>query len=725
MSVAVSPGMAPPGMIVTAAGAPSVPRLREDIRLLQGPRSADGNQSWLIHDPVRNAFFRIGWREFEILSRWDRGSPEAIAEAVRRGSTVEADAAEVERVARFLIECELVTLSGPQQKQGWLKRVEAARNKSLSRRFQQNLFLRVPLVSPDGFLKATMPAARLFFTRGFWILTALVTLFALAMVGQEWDRFVGTFPYFFSVPGIITYALALTFAKAIHELGHAYAAARHGLRVPSMGVAFLVFWPVLYTDTTDTWRLRSGRDRFLVSAAGMIAEIGLAAWALLLWCFVPPGAVQSALFALATATWLLTVAINVNPLMRFDGYFLLSDALGVENLQPRAFALLRYRFRTVCLGITAMDPEPALSERMRRTLTVYGAATLVYRISIALGIGMLLYYFTFKLLGILALAGVMVTMVVQPAVREARGMVAPGSRLVHPLRLLLFVAFLGGLVALVLYPWQTTVSAPAALKAAAESRVYAPIPARVVELKVASGDRVQAGEPIAQLDSPDLRFRLRKAEIEAENYRLVIDRIQFRPDIADQEAVAREEMAQALAEAAGYRERIASLTLRAPFDGIVTSVSDGIHPDAWVTPSDALALVIRPGDQILTAYVDEDDVSRLAPGASGRFYPFGSTGDPLAVELVSMSPAAVRTIRDRSLSSVHGGPIAAREGNGGVAIPEKGVYEAKLRPKGGLTRDAASLREMTGIVKLDGEKRSIAGRVWTQVHSTLIRESGF
>ena len=97
----------------------------------------------------------------------------------------------------------------------------------------------------------------------------------------------------------------------------------------------------------------------------------------------------------------------------------------------------------------------------------------------------------------------------------------------------------------------------------------------------------------------------------------------------------------------------------------------------------------------------------------------------MPVELVSLSPAAARTIRDRSLTSVHGGPIAAREGNGGAAIPEKGVYEARLRPKSALTRDAANLREMTGIVKLDGEKRSIAGRVWTQVHSTLIRESGF
>lgn len=675
---------------------------------------------------MRNAFFRIGWREFECLARWHLGAPDKVATAVSGETTVTVSASDVEAIARFLVESELIDMTGPEFRKRYLRGVSALRNKSMSRRFQQNLFLRFPIVDPDRFLHATAPYAALFFARGFWIATLLAGLAGLWLAGRQWETFVGTFPYFFSLSGLATYVLALTFAKTIHEFGHAYAAIRHGLRVPSMGFAFLVFWPVLFTDTTDTWRLRSGRDRFTVAAAGMVAEIALAAWALLLWSLVPPGPVQSALFALATATWLLTIGINVNPLVRFDGYFLLSDALGVENLQPRAFALLRHWFRTACVGLAGTDPEPALQPGLRRFMTVYAALALCYRLFIAFGIGLLLYYFAFKLLGILALAAVIITMIVQPAWKELRSTALEGTSLQRPARLVLTLAVLGGLAALSLVPWQTSVSAPAIRKAEAESRLFSPIAARVVGVAAARGDRVAEGQPLVALESPAVAYRLKDAEMRAERYRLLIDRIQFRPDIADQEAVAREEMARATAEAAGYRHQLASLTLRAPFGGVVSAVSDLVRPGAWVTPDEPVALVLKPGMSTLTAYVGESDLPRIGPGTRGRFYPDGVTGAPLAVEIVSVHPSATTDVRDRSLVSLHGGPIAVRQDSSGSAVPEAGIYETRLRVLGPAPLPAeAGLRETTGVVKLDGAKQSIAMRVWTQIHSILIRESGF
>ncbi len=714
----------PAGAIPSArpAAPPALPRIREDIALLPGPQAADGNRSWLIHDPVRNAFFRIGWREFEILSRWNESSAAAIVTAVRRATPLEVGEDDIGAVARFMTENELTVLSGQEDRDSWFRRLEYIRNKPLSRMFQENLFLRVPLVNPDKFLTATAGFARVFFTRGFWIITLIAAAIALLLVGRQWDSFVATFPYFFSFQGMLIYALALTFAKIVHELGHAYAAKRHGLRVSSMGVAFLVFWPVLFTDTTDSWRLRWGHQRFVVAGAGMAAEIALAAWALLFWSLIPPGPVQSALFALATATWILTLVVNLNPLIRFDGYFLLSDALAVENLQPRSFALLRHYFRTYCLGLTDADPEPALNDRLRRGMTVYAIGALLYRLFLAIGIGVLLYYFAFKILGILALLAVIMIMIVQPMLKEVRTMARSGGALARPGRLALFVALLSTGIALIFYPWQGNVSAPAILKIRAQTHIYSPYAAKLATVNVAVGDRVSKGDPIATLVAPEIVYRLDAAKARAETFRLVMERIGFRPDIADQEPIVRQQLAKAVAEVAGYRGQLDALVLRAPFNGAVVWIPENVRPGVWVRPEMALALVADSYQQVITAYLEESDLARVDVNSKGRFYAFGDTGAPQSVVVESIAPSAVRAIRDKALASVYGGPIPARHTENQEIVPEGGVYEVRLRPTSSrFQRD----RQITGIVKIDARSASIARRVWRQVQTVFIRESGF
>lgn len=701
---------------------PALPRLREDVALLPGPHAADGDKSWLIHDPVRNAFFRIGWQEFEILSRWGETAPAAIATAVNRETSLSINEEDVGNVAQFMVENELTVLAGAEDRDAWRRRIEFIRNKSLARRFQENLFLRVPLVDPDRFLAATAGMAGLFFTRGFWLTTLVAGCVALILVGRQWDGFLATFPYFFSFQGLVIYAIALSFAKVIHELGHAYAAKRHGLRVPSMGVAFLVFWPVLFTDTTDSWRLRSGSQRFVVAGAGMAAEIALAAWALLVWTLLPPGAVQSAVFALATATWVLTLVVNLNPLIRFDGYFLLSDALAVENLQPRAFALLRHNFRTWCLGVASTDPEPGLAGGLRRGMVIYAIGALAYRVVLAIGIGALLYYMAFKLLGIIALAAVAVIMIVQPAIRELRTLFGKDQVLVRPVRLIVFIGIVAGGVALIFYPWQGTISSPAILKAAAQSHVYSPYAARVAVLHVKRGDTVAVGAPIATLTSPEIEYRLRNATARAETFQLVVNRIRFREDIADQESVIRQQLAKAVAEAAGYKSQLDALVLRAPFAGTVSWLSETAGPGNWVRPDGAIALVVDSTHNAMTAYVEESDLARIDPEARGKFYAYGDTSAPAPVTLRSIAASATDTLRDRALASIYGGPIPARAGDNGSVVPEGGIYEARLRLN---VRQPATSREITGIVRIDARTESISRRLWRQINTVLVRESGF
>src|SRR3569833_2826403 len=120
-------------------------------------------------------------------------------------------------------------------------------------------------------------------------------------------------------------------------------AKRYGCRVPTMGVAFLVLFPVAYTDVNDEWRLRERRQRLAVGADGMLTELAVAAWATLARVMLPEGELRNTTFVLATFTWISSIAIITSPFMRFDCFFLLSDWLDFPNLHQRAFALGRWQ----------------------------------------------------------------------------------------------------------------------------------------------------------------------------------------------------------------------------------------------------------------------------------------------------------------------------------------------------------------------------------------------
>jgi putative peptide zinc metalloprotease protein len=160
-----------------------------------------------------------------------------------------------------------------------------------------------------------------------------------------------------SLQGLLAYGVTLAGGEMLHELGHGITAKRYGCRVPTMGVAFLVLWPVAYTDTNEVWKLTRRDQRLKVAAAGITTELVIAVWALLAWLWLPDGWPKAMAFLLATTTWVSTVLINASPFMRFDGYFLLSDYLQMPNLHSRAFALARWDLRERLFALGEARPS--------------------------------------------------------------------------------------------------------------------------------------------------------------------------------------------------------------------------------------------------------------------------------------------------------------------------------------------------------------------------------
>ncbi len=240
---------------------PPLPPLREDVDIHPAARLSDGSPSWVLQDRARNKFFRIGWVEFEILRRWRLRSADAIAEQINRDTSAKIDGEDVGAVSEFLAKSGLLLLTGEQDKGAWRNALQVQKRHWTSWLLHNYLFVRLHLLRPDALLRILMPVARFLMTRAALNWTILFAVFGSIMVLRQWDAFISSAPEFVTAEGAVLYGAAIIFAKILRELGHGLVAAKHGLRVPSMGIALMVLWLVLYTDTSEAWKLTNRRAR--------------------------------------------------------------------------------------------------------------------------------------------------------------------------------------------------------------------------------------------------------------------------------------------------------------------------------------------------------------------------------------------------------------------------------------------------------------------------------
>ncbi len=708
----------PSGLEGRVARAPAaLPALRQDLQLLPGPASSDGVPSWTIHDPARHRFVRIGWAEFEFLSRWELGDAAAIAQSVSAQTTIRATARDVEMLAGFLLHAGMVAPSGPLGIAQLMAEAGAGRLSAAGWLLKNYLFLRLRLVNPDRVLRAVVPATNFVFTSGFVVAMGVLALVAFYHVGRQWDSFTHSFQELFSLEGALLVGIALSCAKVIHEIGHGLAARHFGCKVPAMGVALLVLWPVLWTDTTDAWRLTDRRHRLIVDASGMAAELVLAIFAALLWAILPDGSARTAAFLLCSSTWLITLAVNLNPLMRFDGYFLLSDGLEIPNLQDRAFALARWRLRETLFDFRVPPPE-VVPAHTAKLMLIYAYSTWVYRFFLFIGIAVLVYHLAFKLLGLFLMAVEIWWFIARPIIREMSAWL--GS--LRPRKINARTWFSIGLAALVLLvlalPWRTEIAAPAVLRANRQASIYT---ATAGELQRASanGRQVAAGETLFQLSSEPLMWRRKQAQATVDGLRADLVGLAFDPNRAVNLAEAKKSLEQALAELRSNEAEQDAQTIIAPFAGVLTDVPWTLQRGTTLPRRELLGVLIDPADPVVEAYVEEGDLSRFAPGASARFYPEDGS-DVLDLRVVATSPGSARVLDAQDLASTNGGGVAVRKDNNGRLVPEHAVYRVLLRPVAAMQ----VLRRQRGAITIDGERVSPLRRIYDRAVAVVVRESG-
>lgn len=707
--------------MVNADAPITLPSLRQNLRLLPAAADEDGAPRWLLFDIVRNRYFTISRTTLDLIQHWEPGAELDGFVAHLAGRGIAVDREEVAALLDFLVANDLIEARSPAASESVHRRYQASRHGIWRWLLHNYLFFRIPLLRPDAWLtKWTPRLAWLFSPQSHYVVMALGFTGAI-LVLREWDRFLATFLHFFNFEGLLWYGIALAIVKSAHELGHAFVAKRQGCRVASVGVAFLVMFPVLYTDTTDAWKLRSRRARLRIVTAGVRTELYIAMISTFLWNVLPDGPARSAAFFLATTSWFASLLVNISPFLRFDGYYALSDALGVENLQQRAFAYGRWQLRKLLFGLA--DPVPEALPRQRAQLLIaYAWATWIYRFFLFLGIALLVYHFFFKVLGIFLFAVEILWFVLLPIWREISVWRKRRGDFHFDRRRRVFWSVVAGLVLAAALPLRTDVQVPAVLQAEQVQTMFVPEAAKVGAVHVRDGDWVERGAVMLELRSPALEHALVEVGEELRIARLHLSRVASSAQDKALLGVTASQISRLEQREAGLKERVMRLTVLAPFSGRVRA-SEQLHPERWVSPEMPLLTLVEPAALKVNGLVDERNLRALEVGQSGVFLPDRGDGSRLGVELIAVDIGAVFALPYPELASVYAGHVPVRTTGDGRHVPEGAYYRVAFS----VTNAKANWGQIRepGMVVVTGTRRSWVWLHLKQVMAVLVRESGF
>ena len=687
--------------------------LRQDLQLHESGPSTDGTPSWAIQDPVTNRFYRIGWFEYECLLRWP-GDPQQIAADIEANTPLVVDAEQVEDFVSFLDQHQLL-LPSAQRRQRMINQAREPGWRHWRWWLHHYLFIRIPLVRPQRFLARLTPWLEPLFSPVALVLLIAASVLGLFLVTRQWDTFTHSVLDILSPSGILGFMLALIVSKSLHELGHAVVATRLGVRVAHMGVAFLVMWPMLYTDTGESWRLRSSRHRLAISIAGVSVEMALAGLATLAWALLDDGTLRQAALYVATTGWVLSLALNASPFMRFDGYFILSDLLDFPNLHERAGAFARIWLRRKVLGFSDAWPE-ALPVHNRRALVAFAIVTWLYRLLIFLGIAWAVYTFFFKVLGIFLMLVEVTWFIVRPAWSELSLWKKRWPAVATSRRLKIY----GLLIALglaLLIPWHFDVDTTGVAHAEHQQFVFAPFPAMLDELQ--QPGKIRAGETLASFVTPDLVAREAQAQVSADALERRLTGLLDEDNGIDRQMAMTQRLNEKLVEIRGVREEAGRLQIIAEFDGEWRDVSPELRAGVWVGVRDTLGVLVAPDSWVVDAYVEQREVDRISVGASARFLPEGQL-QPLAAEVVAIDSTHAQHLVHPMLDSRYGGKFTTHQ-EGREAAPSETLYRVRLH----LLEPPQRQRELRGTVSIEGKARSLLLDAAKHTLASVIRESGF
>ncbi len=697
------------------------PLLRRDLSS-SDYNGADGVCYKIIHDPLAAKYYKLTKYEHDLLAAFD-GQKDL-------KETIES----LKRAGRFYAEEHAVEIANRAAKAGLLlgtshtsakRLVETKSNTDKVKRVKalSNLyFVYIPLVNPDKFLENTLWIIRPLLSKWAFPVIFALSCSAIYILLTSTERLYNNYLFFFNLNNLVILWAVIIVSKLAHELAHAYTAKRYGLTVPRMGVAFLVFMPCLYCDTTDAWRLAKPSNRIAISAAGIIAEAVLAIIAAHIWFFSKPGLLNSIAFYMMVVSLISTIFINGNPLIKLDGYFVLIDWLKTPNLASRSTDYLKYLFLNRTLGIERIS-NPAATARDKRIYLAYGVAKTIYRLFLYAAIITGVYYKFNKFIGLILAFIAIGLFIVLPVLKGLNLVIKSRSQINVKWKAAIAGACLIVALTLPLFiPWSGKITFPCYMESARVIKITSPLDVTVRDVRIKKGDIVDEGEPMFKLDPVEVELALSKNLLKEKMIQNQIAIMKFNDQERSSVPIKELELRKVSIETEKLLKdrEIAVTGVKAPFRAVVTDLDkrmgQGFKPGKAAIVGELKSII----DCQVLALAPEDAIHKVKPGQMVAIY-FPAAGDKVYKSKVEkIKKFNEQDLRDSVFSSERGGPIATeKSSNSGGEEPLTSHYICSTSLK---NSDRLPIGA-TGVFVIPGRPMSIMGRLFDAAAKTFNRES--
>ncbi|QYK47357.1 MAG: PqqD family peptide modification chaperone [Phycisphaeraceae bacterium] len=662
------------------------PRLRPHTQITR--QHYRGRRWHVVQDPATNQYYRLNPIAYQFVSLLD--GARTIEDAWKLSLGEHGDAAptqnEVITLISQLYNANLLAVETTPETDQLLRRGrERFKKKAMSQAIGL-MYFKMRLFNPDPLLTRIEPVLRPLLNKWGFLFWLAFVIFAAFRLAPEWAQLRSGVESAVAPANWGWMALVFVVTKAIHEIGHGVICKRFGGQVPEFGAMLLVLVPAPYVDASACWAFASKWKRIAVGAGGMIFELFIAAIAAHVWLATPQGELlhQIAYNAMLTAG-ISTVLFNANPLMRFDGYYILSDLLEVPNLMQRSTSMLTHLCQKHIYRLKDATPPTTLPGE-RRILLTYGVLALAYRIFLFISITLYVMGKLFAIGLVLAIwTGVM--WFVLPLGKLSHWLAAHPPLAEHRFRAVATTLglFLAAMLAVGAIPAPDRRRATGVVESEARTGIFAGANGFVRVAHVRAGDRVRAGDPIVTCNSPELERALEAARamlegaLSQEREATVQD-----PALA---LVARERVAAINAQIAFIEDRLSRLIVRAPHDGTVVGSDPAQLVGAFAREGDGICEIVDESRVRVAALLPQKEAAwHFELGTEGyavRMRSFSRPGHEIEGANVRVIDAGQVRLPHAALGFAGGGVVETQQSDKQGRMAKKPQFVLYVEPPAG------------------------------------------
>ena len=708
-----------------------------------------GQTYWVVKEPVGLNYYRFQEEEYAILQKLDGTiSLDELkdwfeAEFPPQKITLE----ELQQFVGMLHRSGLVIASVPGQGTQLHKRRDERRRKEIMGAASNVLCIRFKGIDPERILNWLYPKVWWLFTMPALIFSLALAFSALTLVTINFDTFYSKLPsfyQFFNPYNALWLAVVLGLTKVVHEFGHGLTCKHFGGECHEMGVMILVLTPCLYCNVSDSWMLPNKWQRAAIGAAGMYVEVIIAAMATYIWWFTQPGLLNMVCLNIIFVSSVSTILFNANPLLRYDGYYILADVVEIPNLRQKASSILNRKMADWFLGIEPPE-DPFLPQRNQIFFAIYSVASVFYRwfvvISILWFMSKIFEPYGLAVIGYGIICMSLFSMVGMPLYKLYKYFTVPGR--MQKVKKPRMYATLAGVILIVLavvyIPLPHSVMSTLEVRAHDADHVYVDVPGTLEEILVKPGQKVDKGQTLAKLESIEVDMDLARLQGEKNQYAIqlaTLERSRFENPAEGLEIRQIKESLFAAEDQIKHKKLDRQrLELRAAEAGTVLPppwrekkpAAKGQLPSWSGTPlqernlgtpleeGDVFCLVGDPNKMEAVLYIDQGDIDFIKKGQRVEikleqlpFEVYQGTIEEIAPSESKVSP--------KQLSTKAGGDLATTTDESGVEKPMSASYQARV-----LIDDPDDLIRLglRGRAKIHTTWQTLGQRIWRGLNQLL------